>query len=86
MYLISIREVEEVEGLENIDSVMGLLKCVRVLIVSGLFEFCLIHLILSANEMFSVRVKTFKFLGTNILIEHLTWTHNTQQIINDSSS
>lgn len=36
--------------------------------------------------MFSVRVKTFKFLGTNILIEHLTWTHNTQQIINDSSS
>lgn len=30
MYLISIREVEEVEGLENIDSVMGLLKCVRV--------------------------------------------------------
>lgn len=28
MYLISIREIEE--GLENIDSVMGLLKCVRV--------------------------------------------------------
>lgn len=77
---------EQTELLENIDSVIGLLKCVRVLIVSGLSEFCLIHLILSADEMFSVRVKTFKLLGTNILIEDLTRTHNTQQISNDSSS
>lgn len=30
------------------------LTWVRVLIVSGLFEFSLIHLILSADEMFSV--------------------------------